>query len=160
MSCIIPSLTEIGSKDSKCKPMLNSNSSRLGFVHPLQDVALHQCLPLSSIAFLLQVAPSFSVMSSRHLLLGRPLDIFPLPGCHSVQCLIHLMSFILAIWPAHFHFCFSVYSMASVIFVLLLISQHGILSCSYRSNSNKKSKCSNNPYAPYLQDFFAVTSFT
>ena len=24
-------------------------SSRLGFVHPLQDVALHQCLPLSSV---------------------------------------------------------------------------------------------------------------
>ena len=27
-------------------------SSRLGFVHPLQDVALHQCLPLSSVCCL------------------------------------------------------------------------------------------------------------
>ena len=51
---------------------------RLGFVHPLQDVALHQCLPLFFVAFLIQVVPSFLVMSSCHLLLGRPLDLFPL----------------------------------------------------------------------------------
>ena len=25
---------------------------------------------------------------------------------------------------------------------------------------NKKSKCSNNPYSPYLQDFFEVISLT
>ena len=107
---------------------------RLGFVHPLQDVTLYQCFSLWSVAFLIQVVPSFSVMSSRHLLLGRPLDVFPLLGCHSVQRLVHLLSFILAIWPAHFHFCFSVYSMISIIFVLFLISEHGILSCSFRSN--------------------------
>ena len=51
---------------------------RLGFVHPLQDIALHQCLPLLSVAFLVQVVPS-SVISSCHLLL----DLFPLLGCHS-----------------------------------------------------------------------------
>ena len=45
-------------------------------------------------------------MSSCHLLLGRPLDLFPLLGCHSVQRLVHLLSFILAICPAHLHFCF------------------------------------------------------
>ena len=73
-------------------------SSHLGFVHPLQDVALHQCLPSSSVvAFLIQVVPSFSVMSSCHLLLGRPLDLFPLLGCHSVHRLVHLLSFNLAI---------------------------------------------------------------
>ena len=49
----------------------------IGFVHPLQDVALHQCLPLSSVAFLSQVVPSFLAMLSCHLLLGRPLDLFP-----------------------------------------------------------------------------------
>ena len=86
------------------------------------------------IAFLIQVVPSFSVMSSCHLLLGRPLDLFPLLGCHSVHRLVHLLSFNLAIWPAHFHFCFSVYSMISMIFVLFLISAHGILSFSFRSN--------------------------
>ena len=73
-------------------------------------------------------------MSSCHLLLGRPLDLFPLLGCHSVHRLVHLLSFNLAIWPAHFHFCFSVYSMISMIFVLFLISAHGILSFSFRSN--------------------------
>ena len=110
------------------------SSSHLGFVHPLQDVALHQCLPSSSVAFLIQVVPSFSVMSSCHLLLGRPLDLFPLLGCHSVHRLVHLLSFNLAIWPAHFHFCFSVYSMILMTFVLFLISEHGILSFSFRSN--------------------------
>ena len=80
----------------------------LGFVHPLQDVPLHQCLPLSC-----------------YLLLGRPLDLFPLLGCHSVQHLVHLLFFILAICPAHIHFCFSVYSIMSITFVLFLISEHG-----------------------------------
>ena len=56
----------------------------LGFVHPLQDVALHQCLPSSSVAFLIQVVPSFSVMSSCHLLLGRPLPSPWLPLCASL----------------------------------------------------------------------------
>ena len=106
----------------------------LGFVHPLQDVALHQYLPSSSVAFLIQVVPSFSGMSSCHLLLGRPLVLFPLLGCHSVHRLVHLLSFNLAIWPAHFHFCFSVYSIISMTFVLFLISEHGILSFSFRSN--------------------------
>ena len=73
-------------------------------------------------------------MSSCHLLLGRPLDLFPLLGCHSMHRFVHLLSSSLAIWPAHFHFCFSVYSMISMIFVLFLISKHGILSFSFRSN--------------------------
>ena len=88
----------------------------------------------AAVAFLIQVVPSFSVMSSCHLLLGRPLVLFPLLGCYSVHRLVHLLSFNLAIWPAHFHFCFSVYSMISMIFVLFLISEHGILSFSFRSN--------------------------
>ena len=73
-------------------------------------------------------------MSSCHLLLGCPLDLFPLLGCHSVHPFVHLLSFNLAIWPAHFHFYFSMYSMISMIFVLFLISEHGILSFSFRSN--------------------------
>ena len=35
---------------------------------------------------------------------------------------------------AHFNFCFRVYSIMSIIFVLLLISEHGIWSCSFRYN--------------------------
>ena len=101
----------------------------LGFVHPLQDVALHQCLPSSSVCcFPNPGGSSFSVMSSCHRLLGCPLDLFPLLCCHSVHRLVHLLSFNLSVWPAHFHFCFSVYSMISMIFVLFLISEHGISS--------------------------------
>ena len=38
------------------------------------------------------------------LQLGRPLDLFPLIGCRSVQRLVHLLPFILAIYLAHFFF--------------------------------------------------------
>ena len=78
--------------------------------------------------FSCSLVPFFLVMSFCHLLLGRPLDLFPLLGCHSVQPLVHLLSFILAICPAHLHFSFSVYSIVSIIFVLFQISEHGILS--------------------------------
>ena len=100
----------------------------LDFVHhPQQDVAPHQCLPLSSVAFLFQVFPSFLAMSFRHLPLGRPLDLSPLLDCYSVQRLVHLSSFIFAICPARLHFC-------SITFVFFLISERGILSCGFRIN--------------------------
>ena len=63
--------------DSKVKVLtqLNRNNSLclcLDFVHPMQDVALHQCLPLSSVCcFPNPDGSSFSVMSSCHLLLGN-----------------------------------------------------------------------------------------
>ena len=60
---------------------------------PTAGCSLHQCLPF----FLFQVVPPIFAMSSCHLLHGRPLDLFPLLGCHSVQRLVHLLSFILAI---------------------------------------------------------------
>ena len=126
--------------------LLSCFTFHLGFVHQLQDVALHQCLPLSSgccfpvspltsalsihcmnvalyqclplssVAFLFQVVPSFLVMSSCHLLLGRPLDLFPLLGCHSAQRWVRLLSFTFAVCAAHLHFCFSVYSIMSIMF--------------------------------------------
>ena len=50
----------------------------LGFAHLLQDVAFHQCLPLSSV-YCFPVPGGFSfAMSSCHLLPGHPLDLFPL----------------------------------------------------------------------------------
>ena len=103
---------------------------RLG--HSLKPSSSWLCHP--SVAFLIQVVPSLSVMSSCHLLLGRPLDLLPLLGCHSAHRFVHLLSSNLAVWPAHFHFCFSVYSMISMIFVLFLISEHGNLSFNFRSN--------------------------
>ena len=51
----------------------------------------HCLLP---VPFLFQVVPSFLVLSSCHFLRGRPLDLFPLLGCHSVQRLVHLLPFI------------------------------------------------------------------
>ena len=62
------------------------------------------------------MVPSFLVLSSCHLLLARPLDLFPPLGCHSVQRLVHLLSFILVICSAHLYFCFSVYSMSLLLF--------------------------------------------
>ena len=83
--------------------------------------------------FLLLVVPSFFAMSSYQLLLDYPLDLLSLFGCHSVQHLVHMLSFILAVSSVHFHCCFSVYSIMSAIFVLFMISEHGTLSCSFKS---------------------------
>ena len=45
---------------------------------------------------LFQVVPSFFAVSSCHLLIGRPLDLFPHLGCHAVQCFVYPLSFIFA----------------------------------------------------------------
>ena len=72
--------------------LLSCFTFHIGFVRPLEDVALHQCLPSSFVYcfffFCLRVVPSFFAMSSCHLLLGHPLDLFLLLGCHAVQRLI------------------------------------------------------------------------
>ena len=98
----------------------------LGFIHPLQDVALHQCLPLSSVCCFPvpggSLLPCYAVLPTS----AWSSDPFPVLGCHSVQRLVHPLSFILAVCPAHLHFCFSVYSM-SIIFVLFLIWDFGLL---------------------------------
>ena len=109
--------------------------THLGFVHPLQDVALQQRLPLSSVCcfpvpggFLL---PMLCRLATFYLVV--PLISFLL-GCHSVQRLVHLLPFILAICPVHFQFCFCVCSIMPIVFVLFLISEHGILSCRFKFN--------------------------
>ena len=73
-------------------------------------------------------------MSPCHSLHGRPLDLYPLLDCHSVQHLVYLLSVILATYPVHFHLCFSVYSITSIVLVLFLISEHGTVSYSFVSN--------------------------
>ena len=108
----------------------------LGFVLPLQDVALHQCLhcPLS-VAFLFHLSPWHCPSTASINAFHCPLSVaflfqwflpsllcrltivylvFPLISSLSlvatwVQRLAHALSFILAICPAHFDFCFSVY---------------------------------------------------
>ena len=81
------------------------------------STAEHSPPLMPSIVFclLLSFSRRFLAMSSCHLLLGRPLDLFPLLGCHS-PIVLHSCQY-----PAHFHFCFSVCSITSVIFVLFLI---------------------------------------
>ena len=90
------------------------------------SISVFHCL--LSVAFLFQVVPSFLVVSSCHLLLGHPIDLFLLLGCHYVQRLVHLLSFILATCLAHLHFCFSVYSIMSIIFVLFNDGEFGNIS--------------------------------
>ena len=55
----------------------------LGFVRPLQDVALHQCLPSLSVCCFPNPGGSLLlcyVILPSSILLGRPLDLFPLLG--------------------------------------------------------------------------------
>ena len=113
--------------------LLSCFTFHLGFVHPLQDVALHQCLPLSSVC------------------------CFPVPGGSLLFCYVVLPSsawstswFLPSPWlplcaafgpPVVLHSCYvsSPYKLLFKclfydIFVLFLISEHGILSCSFRPN--------------------------
>ena len=101
-------------KMRKACRVFHSFTFHLRFVHPLEDVALHQCLPLSSVCCSPVAIGFLLVMLSCHLLIGCPLDLFPVLGCHSVQHLVHLLSFILSICPAHLHICFSVYSVCQL----------------------------------------------
>ena len=89
--------------------LLSCFTFHLGFVNPLQDVALCQCFPLSSVCCFPVPGGSLATMSSCH----RLSDLFPLLGCHSVLRLVHLLPFILAVCPAHLHLCLSVYSTMS-----------------------------------------------
>ena len=65
-----------------CYSTTSSSSSSSRLCPSTAGCSPPSILPLSSVAFLIHVVPSFSVMSSCHLLLGRPLDLFPLLGCH------------------------------------------------------------------------------
>ena len=114
--------------------LLSCFTFHLCFVHPLQDVALHQCLPLSSLCCFPVPGGSLLAMSSCHLPLGSPLDLFALLGCHSPHRLVHLLSFILSICPSHLHFCLGVYSTLLIVFCSL-IAEHGLLPCSFGFNT-------------------------
>ena len=89
-----------------CKFGMTFLRLRLGFVHPLQDVALHQCLPLSSVCCVPN--PGGSLLLCYVILpssASSSFDLFPLLGCHSVKRLVRLLVFSFAICPAHFQAC-------------------------------------------------------
>ena len=69
------------------------------------------------------VLPSSTWPSPRSL----PSPWLPLCAAFSPPIVLHS-----CYMSGHLHFCFSVYSIMSIIFVLFLISEHGILSCSFR----------------------------
>ena len=60
--------------------------------------------------------------SSRHLFLCLPRFLFPSIGIQVVSLVVHLPSFLLITWPAHFHFRWRASWTRSFRFVLLLIS--------------------------------------
>ena len=74
---------------------LHLHHLHLGFVHPLQDVALHQCLPLSSVccfpnpggSLLLcyVILPSSAWSSSRPLPLWRIISVWFFHTCHAYR---------------------------------------------------------------------------
>ena len=87
-----------------------SSSLHLCVVRLLQDVALHQYLtsspplPHRPLIVACQMLPyfrcfSFFTTSSSHFLLGRPLKLFRVPGCHGARRLASLSSHFLAICP-------------------------------------------------------------
>ena len=49
----------------------------------------------------LQVGPTYWIKSSHHLVLGRPRGLLFPWGIHSVTLIVHLLSRLLATWPAH-----------------------------------------------------------
>ena len=49
----------------------------------------------------LQVGPTYWIKSSHHLVLGRPRSLLFPRGIHSVTLIVHLLSHLLATWPAH-----------------------------------------------------------
>ena len=74
--------------------------SLLGYVLPLQEVALCQSRPSFSV---LCNPPCCPTMSSLQPCFGLLTDFIP-SACHSVLLIVHLLSFIQAMCPAHFHF--------------------------------------------------------
>ena len=91
----------------------------LGFVHPLQDVALRQCLPLSCL--LLSCSRWFPLSLLCRLAIFC-LIVFLISSFSLVailQRLVHLLSFILAIGPAHLLFCFSMLTTTTMMIILI-----------------------------------------
>ena len=66
-----------------------------------RNPSLHACHNFLSLAMWLQVGPTYWIKSSHHLVLGRPRGLLFPWGIHSVILIVHLLSRLLATWPAH-----------------------------------------------------------
>ena len=83
--------------------------SVLGCVLPLQEVALRKSPPTLSFPLLVHIAPCCPTLSFLQCF-GLQTDLTPFI-CHSVLLTVHLLSFILAMCPAHFHFVLVMYQL-------------------------------------------------
>ena len=130
-----------------CRPPGWTGVSRLGLGQSLLSSPWHYpftagCNPpsMSSIAFCLLLSCSrwfppslvcrLAIFCLVVLSISSLFLVATLCSVLSTYCLL----FLILLCPAHLHFCFSVYFIMSIIFVLFLISEHGILSCSFRPN--------------------------
>ena len=96
-------------------PSIVGSSPPLG---PSTDLCL---LPFWSM-----LPPCHCWMSSCHLLLGLPLDLFLCLTCHSVHLTVHLLSLMHATCTAHFHLVFVMTFRISSTLVLSLIVEFRI----------------------------------
>ena len=100
----------------------------LGCVLPLQDVALHQSpLTCSVLCCSCPICSLLPLMSSLQQRVGLPIVLAPFI-CHSVLLIVHLLSFLWVMCPAHFHFILVTYWTASVTLVPCLMMVLWILS--------------------------------
>ena len=81
--------------------MSSSSSSFRVFLSLRRNPSLHACHNFLSLAMWLQVGPTYWIKSSHHLVLGRPRGLLFPWGIHSVILIVHLLSRLLATWPAH-----------------------------------------------------------
>ena len=63
-------------------------------------------MPIHLFGFYCLSAPALFVMSSHHRLFDLLLAVFPSLGWQSVVKIMHMLSWIIVLWPAHFQLCF------------------------------------------------------
>ena len=93
------------------------------------------CLELSGSRWFPPLLCSLAIFCLVH-----PLDLLPLHVCYSVQCLVHLLSVILYVWPISiFVSVYILYCQLSLFFFLM--SEHGTLSTEVSPMKSAKVSC-------------------
>ena len=76
--------------------------SYIYFLQPL-SYPLHNTSTFFYPVLFLSRLDLYSTISSSHLVFGLACFLLPCSGIHSVTLLVHLLSLVLAMWPAHCH---------------------------------------------------------
>ena len=97
-----------------------------------------------SFAVLVHTAPCCPTMSSLQRRFGLPTDLTPFI-CHSVLLIVHLLSFVRAMCPAHFHFVLVTYwtMLATLVLCLMVVLRLASLAavfgtCKYHILTSKR----------------------